>query len=148
MDINRSAPATAAAEVQINADPLGVFSVLSAINEWPTWNPDVKSVSVQGPVEPGTVFRWKSGPSSLTSTLRVVDPPHEIAWTGTTMGIKAIHVFRLASEDEGTLVRSEESWEGILPSILKAYSRKTLDKAINNVLTHLKAEAERRAANP
>jgi hypothetical protein len=64
------------------------------------------------------------------------------------MGIKAIHVFRVASEDEGTLVRSEESWEGILPSILKAYSRKTLDKAINNVLTHLKAEAERRAANP
>jgi len=32
------------------------------------------------------VFRWKAGPSSLTSTLQVVDPPREIAWIGTTIG--------------------------------------------------------------
>ncbi len=43
----------------------------------------------------------KAGPSTLTSTLQVVDPPHELAWTGTTMG---------------------------------------------SILSHLKAEAERRAA--
>jgi uncharacterized protein YndB with AHSA1/START domain len=148
MEINRSSPATATGEVQIDADPRAVFSVLSAINQWPSWNPDVKSVRVDGPVEPGTVFHWRSGPSSLTSTLQVVDPPHEIAWTGTTMGIKAIHVFRLVPTERGTLVRSEESWEGIIPSILKAYSRKVLDKAIRRVLSHLKAEAERRAASP
>ena len=86
MEINRDAPATAEGELQIAADPQTVFSVISAIDRWPSWNPDVKSVTLQGPVQPGTVFRWKSGPSSLTSTLQVVDPPREIAWTGTTMG--------------------------------------------------------------
>jgi hypothetical protein len=50
-----------------------------------SWNPNVKSVTLQGPVQQGTVFRWKSGPSTLTSTLQVLDPPNEIAWTGTTM---------------------------------------------------------------
>jgi uncharacterized protein YndB with AHSA1/START domain len=76
-------------ELQIAADPQTVFAVISTLDQWPSWNPDVKSVSVQGPVQPGTVFRRKAGPSSLTSTLQVVDPPREIAWTGTTMGIKA-----------------------------------------------------------
>jgi uncharacterized protein YndB with AHSA1/START domain len=146
MDIDRDAPATAEGELQINATPETVFAVISAIDEWPSWNPDVKSVTLWGPVQPGTIFRWKSGPSSLTSTLQVVDPPHEIGWTGTTMGIKAVHVFRFQANGGGTLVRSEESWEGLLAGLLRGYSRKTLDKGIRGVLSHLKVEAERRAA--
>jgi uncharacterized protein YndB with AHSA1/START domain len=141
MEINRNAPATAEGELRIDADPQTVFSVISAIDQWPSWNPDVRSVSLEGPVQPGTVFRWKAGPSSLTSTLQVVDPPREIAWTGTTMGIRAVQ-----ASDVGTLARSEESWEGLLPRLLKGYSRRTLDKGIQSVLEHLKTEAERRAA--
>ena len=146
MDIDRNAPATAEGELGIDADPSTVFSVIAAIDRWPSWNPDVRSVQLQGPVQPGTVFRWKAGPSTLTSTLQVVDPPGEIAWTGTTMGIKAVHVFRFQARDGGTLARSEESWEGLLASVLKGYSRRTLDKGIRSVLAHLKTEAERRAA--
>jgi uncharacterized protein YndB with AHSA1/START domain len=146
MEINRNAPATADGELRIDADPETVFEVISGIDQWPSWNPEVKSVSVEGPVQPGTVFRWKAGPSSLTSTLRVVDPPREIAWTGTTMGIRAVHVFRFQASDGGTMARSEESWAGLLPRLLKGYSRRTLDKGIRGVLAHLKTEAERRAA--
>jgi uncharacterized protein YndB with AHSA1/START domain len=146
MDINRAAPAIASGEARIDADPETVFSVISAIAAWPSWNPDVKSAELDGPVEPGTVFRWKAGPSSLTSTLQVVDPPHEIVWTGRTMGIKAIHVFRFEARDGGTLARSEESWEGLIASLLKRWSRRTLAKGLDDVLAHLKDESERRAA--
>jgi hypothetical protein len=146
MDINRAAPAIASGEAFIDADPNTVFSVISAIGAWPSWNPDVKSAELDGPVEPGTVFRWKAGPSPLSSTLQVVDPPHEIAWTGRTMGIKAIHVFRFEAHDDGTLARSEESWQGLLPSLLKRWSRRTLEKGIDDVLSHLKTESERRVA--
>ena len=146
MELNRNAPATTEGELRIAADPQRVFAEISAIDQWPSWNPDVKSVQLQGPVQPGTVFRWKTGPSSLTSTLQVVDPPREIAWTETTMGIKAVHVFRFQANDRGTLARSEESWEGLLPSLLNGYSRRTLDKGIRGVFAHLKTEAERRAA--
>ena len=55
-------------------------------------------------------------------------------------------MFRFQANDGGTLVRSEESWEGLLASLLKGYSRKTLDKGIRSVLARLKTEAERRAA--
>ena len=59
MEINRNAPATAEGELRIAADPQTVFAVISAIDQWPSWNPNVKSVALQGPVQPGTVFRWK-----------------------------------------------------------------------------------------
>jgi hypothetical protein len=57
MEINPSAPATAAGALQINADPQTMFSVLAAIDQWPSWNPDMRSVQLQGQVQPGTVFR-------------------------------------------------------------------------------------------
>ena len=68
-------------------------------------------INRNAPATATTEFRWKAGPSSLTSTLQVVDPPREIAWSGTTMGIKAVNVFRFQASDGGTLARSEESWE-------------------------------------
>ena len=49
MEINRNAPATAEGELQIDADPQTVFSVISAIYQWPSWNSNVKSVTLQGP---------------------------------------------------------------------------------------------------
>ncbi len=145
MDINRDAPAMAKGEIQIDADPQTVFAVISAVDRWPSWNPDVKSVKLEGPIEPGTVFRWKTGPGFITSTLQEVDPPREIGWTGSTMGIKAVHVFRFEPKDGGTFARSEESWEGFFARLLKGYSRRTLDEGIRDILERLKAEAERRA---
>jgi hypothetical protein len=146
LDIDRTAPAIASGETRIDADPETVFAVISAIDEWPSWNPDVKSAVLEGPVEQGTVFRWKVGPSSLTSTLEVVDPPNAIAWTGRTMGITAIHVFKFEARDGGTLASSEESWDGLIARLLKGWSRKTLEKGIEDFLSHLKAESERRTS--
>ena len=74
MEISRNAPATAEGELRIDADPQTVFTVISAIDQWPSWNPDVKSVSVEGL----SSRAWCSGEgraSSLTSVLQVVDPP-------------------------------------------------------------------------
>jgi hypothetical protein len=121
-----------------------VFAVTSAIDQGPSWNPDVRSVELSGPVRPGTVFRWKAGPGSLTSTLRVVDPPHEIAWTGTTMGIRAVHVFRFQATDGGSLARSEESWNGPLPACSRDSVATPWTRGIRSVLASLKTEAERR----
>jgi hypothetical protein len=146
MDINRNAPAIAAGEIQIEADPATVFAVISAIGDWASWNPDVRSVQLDGPVRPGTSFRWKAGSSSLTSVLQTVDAPREIAWTGKTLGIRAVHVFRFHARDGGTRAQSEESWEGLIPQLFKGFSRRTLDAGIRNVLSRLKIEAERRAA--
>lgn len=148
MDIDRSAPAIAEGEILIAAPPETVWEVIADVVAWPSWNPDVKSMKVEGPVAPGSTFRWKAGSSSLVSTLKVVDPPREIAWTGVTMGIHAVHVFRFEPSDGGTRARSAESFRGLIPAVFRGYSRKVLRRGIDRILALLKAEAERRAVVP
>jgi hypothetical protein len=139
------APVIGAREIVISADPETVWEVLAGIDRWPAWNPDVKWVSVEGEVVEGTQFRWKSGSGTLTSTLRRVEPPRLIAWTGRTFGIDAVHVWRFEAHDGGTLVRTEESFDGLVARFFRRPLRKTLDRALESGLRHLKVEAERRA---
>ena len=146
MDIDRDAPAIAEAETRIAAPPETVWAVIAAPQEWPTWSPDIASVELGGPLQSGTTFRWRSKRARLTSRLEVVDPPRELTWTGTTMGIRAVHTFVLEpAEDGGTAVRSAESWRGPLASLLRGSSRRTLASGLARWLELLKAEAERRA---
>ena len=120
--------------------------MLTAIDDWPSWNPDVRSASLEGGLSEGSRFRWKAGPGTITSTLQRIERPRLIAWTGRTFGIKAIHVHRLEPRGEGTVVSSEESWEGLPVRIFRGRMQKTLEEALGPGLDHLKAEAERRAS--
>jgi hypothetical protein len=147
VDVDRSAPAIGRSEIEIMASPESVWDVLTDIAAWPTWNPDVKAASLDGQLVEGARFRWKSGPGTITSTLRTVQPPELIAWTGTTFGIEAIHVHRLEPRGDATIVSSEESWNGLLVRLFRASMRRTLQKALDSGLQHLKTEAERRAAS-
>jgi len=147
MDINRNAPAIGAGEIQIAAPPEAVWGILSDIDGWPSWNAEVKSAHLEGPLAVGSRFRWKSGSASLSSNLQQVDPPKQIGWTGTTLSIKATHVFRLEPRDGGTFVQSEESFEGFVARLLKGFSRKTIDSAIRAFLAGLKREAEARTSS-
>jgi hypothetical protein len=142
--INEQAPVVGRSELEIAAPPETVWDVLTAIERWPSWNPDVKSMSMQGPVAEGSVFRWQAGPGTITSTIRRVEPPRLIAWTGKTLGIRAIHFYWLEPRDGKTLVRTEESYEGLVARLLRGMLQKTLDRALAEGLHHLKNEAEHR----
>ena len=119
--------------------------MLSDIERWPVWNKAVSSVSVHGPIRAGTTFDWKAGPGVIKSRLADVDQPRRIAWTGTTMGIRAVDVFRLEAAEGGTLVREDESWEGLVVRLFRGPLQRTLAGGIRTGLQALKAEAERRA---
>jgi hypothetical protein len=104
--------------------------VLTAIDRWPSWNPDVKSMSMEGPLAEGSVFRWKAGPGTITSTIQRVEPPRLIAWTGKTLGISAIHFYWLEPRAGRTLVRTEESYSGLVARLLRGSLQKTLVSAL------------------
>ncbi|HYT77685.1 MAG TPA: SRPBCC family protein [Actinomycetota bacterium] len=93
MEINRSAPAVGEHEIQVQADPDTVWQTLAGIADCPSWNPDVRSMTFDGPLAPGSGFRWRAG-TSLRSKLQVVDRPRELTWTGVTIGMRAVHIYR------------------------------------------------------
>lgn len=145
MDINWKAPVLSKGEIDVAADAETVWKVLSTIDHWPDWNPDIKSVSVEGSVAKGTGFRWKARSWKIVSVIQNVKRARLLAWTGRMMGIKAVHAWHLEPKGAGTLVLNEESWDGILAHLFRRSLQKALDKANVSGLTCLKAEAERRA---
>jgi hypothetical protein len=142
--INRAAPVIGTSETEVAAARELVWDVLTGIEHWPSWNPDVKSVSMHGGLSEGTVFRWKAGPGTVTSTLEHVEAPQRVAWSGKTFGLQAIHVYALEAHNGTTLVRTEESYDGLVARLFRGRLQKTLDGALDSGLRHLKAEAERR----
>lgn len=68
--------------------------------------------------------------------------PHLFGWTGTTIGTSAVHNWTFADRDGSTLVKVEESLEGMLPRLFKRYFQRTLDQGIQTSLEELKQRAE------
>ena len=62
LNINRSAPVTAAGEITEAANADVVWDVLAAIDRWPDWNPDIKAASLQGPLAGRIKVQLESGP--------------------------------------------------------------------------------------
>ena len=134
--------------IEISADAETVWKVLATIDHWPDWNPDIKSVSLEGSVAKGTKFQWKAGRWKIVSVIQNVKRARLLAWTGRMMGIKAVHTWHMEPRGAGTLVVNEESWQGPAARLFRRSLQKALDKANVSGLSHLKAEAERRPTKP
>ena len=146
MEVPRDAPVIASREAEIAAPPDVVWDTLADFERWPEWNPDVKSLELDGPVATGSVFRWKTGPSKITSTLEAVERPSELGWAGKTFGARAVHVWSFEPRGEGTLVRTTESFDGMLPRVMRKRMQAMLDETLEDGLSHLAAEAARRTS--
>jgi hypothetical protein len=145
MDIDRNAPVIAHEQMSIAADVQTVWDVLSDLEHWPSWNKGVRTMALHGPLSAGTTFHWKAGPGTIKSRLAEVEAPTRIAWTGQTLGIKAVDAFTFEAADGGTLVHQSESWDGLLARLFRSRMERTLHESLRDGLRSLKAEAERRA---
>ena len=141
------ASVTGRAETHINAAPETVWEVLTRLENWPSWNSDVKWMRFDGPLAPGTEFRWKAGPGTIVSRVDKVEAPRYVSWHGRTLTIDAYHEWWLEPRDGGTFVRTEEAFFGTLARLLRRPLKPTLDKSFADALERLKREAERQAGS-
>jgi uncharacterized protein YndB with AHSA1/START domain len=141
-DINREAPAVAERQVVVDAPPERVWFVLTEIDAWPQWQGSVSRAELEGPLEPGSTFRWKAGGLSIVSTLRVVEPPHSVAWEGRARGLYARHRWTLERTDGRTTVNTAESFEGPLVRLLRPLMRRALERGLEGGLAELKEAAQ------
>lgn len=146
MDVNSAAPVVGSAEAVIEAPVELVWAVLSDLEGWPKWNRSVTRIRLKGPLAVGTSFTWVGGGSKIVSRLEEIDKPSRIVWSGRTLGIRAVHVWRFRVVELGTLVQTEESFDGLVVKFLPGLMRRMLDKALREGIEALKAEAEARRA--
>lgn len=142
MDADRNAPAFAEHETYVEAPPATVWALMSDIDGWSSWQSDIGTAKLNGPLAPGSPFKWKSGGTGVSSKLQEVEPPRRLAWTGTAAGARAKHVWIIEPQGSGTLVRTQESFEGLVVVLLKGSMQRLLDSSLQAWLAALKQTAE------
>jgi uncharacterized protein YndB with AHSA1/START domain len=142
MEINHQAPLVSQKEMFIQASPEEIWRIHTAINDWPQWQPTIGMANLDGPLATGSIFQWKSGGLTITSTVQVVEPNRKVGWTGKALGTRASHIWIFKPHNGGTMLATEESMEGWLISILKLIMPKFLEESLDTWLQSLKSKAE------
>lgn len=142
MEINLKAPVIAQHQITINAASETIWQILTDINQWAAWNPNISEARLEEALKPGSTFRWKSGGTAIVSTLQEIEPQRRMSWTGQVIGTRAIHTWMLEPQGESVLLRTEESFEGWLVVLTKGMMQKMLDTSLQEWLERLKQRAE------
>lgn len=143
MNVDQTAPLYAKKDTIIFASIDKVWSLLTEINLWPRWQPDVTSAKLEGDLSAGVIFKWKAKGLNITSTIREVEPLKRIGWTGNSIGMSAIHFWSFEPQGNFTRVTTEESLNGWFPGLLKIFDPTFLNKSLSGSLQVLKTEAEK-----
>ena len=141
--VNHQAPVLAKYSITIKAPISSIWKILTAINNWPHWQSDVKKAHLKGNLAENTEFVWKAGGINFKSKIHTVKLNEEFGWTGTTLGASAIHNWKFSENNGKTLLTVEESLQGFFPSIFKKYFQKNLTEGIKKNLNELKIEVEK-----
>ncbi|MDD3787073.1 MAG: SRPBCC family protein [Petrimonas sp.] len=145
MKTNKNAPVYYSGKIIINSSAENVWKILSDIDNWPQWQKAIEYARLNGELTPGTTFDWKNGSSKIHSTLHTVKAPNYIGWTGKSMGINAVHSWKITSLGNGTTeVFVEESMEGLLTKLMKNYLNKIVKQALQKSLEELKIACEQK----
>ena len=126
--INNNAPVKCSKQITIDTNAGKVWSIITNIDNWASWQTDISKPKLNGELKPGTTFDWKTGGAAIHSTLHTVEPFKHFGWTGKTFGMYAVHNWTLKEDNYVTTVTVNESMEGFLARLLKKSFNKNLEK--------------------
>lgn len=143
MNIDTTAPLIGKKDIEINAPVHHVWAIQSDIKSWPKWQKDISSVNIEGKLTKGTVFKWKAMGMNITSVLQEVNENKTIGWSGKSIGMNAIHVWKFEKQGNKTIVTTEESLSGWLPMLIRLFNPDFLEQSLSKSLLNLKNQAEK-----
>jgi len=142
--IHTDAPVKTKKSIIINARPEKVWALMSQVNEWATWQSDIKNPKLESTFAAGNSFTWESGGLHIRSTLHRTIPSKKIGWSGPAFGSFAIHNWTFIRLPNGaTRVEVEESMEGWLVKLLAHKFQTGLETSLDKWMLALKVTAEK-----
>lgn len=113
----------------IAASPSTIFALYADMSNWPTWDPDVRAASLNGPFASGTSGKLKpsSGPESR---IMLSDVAPNRAFTIECRLPLCVMRFRheLTPSSDGTTARHAVSFQGLLAPVFSRLMAKTCAK--------------------
>ncbi|MFI5779484.1 SRPBCC family protein [Nocardia sp. NPDC051570] len=141
-EVNADAAIVVRLDTRIAAPIDRVWALHTAIDDWPAWHDDITAARLDGPLRPGAVFHWSTTGLDIESTVYAVSAPHRILWGGPAQGITGIHCWTFESDGNGTLVHTEESWDGDPVRENQEFLTKALTDSLHSWLEILRRTAE------
>lgn len=138
--INENAGIRDSHSIIINADIDKVWDILVDMENWPTWNPEVKKVILEGKVEEGAYFKWLQGRTNGKSQIQKVEKPSNISWTSQAKFVKRIYVWSLESDEGQTIATVSASFQGTF--VVLAENHQKVYNELLNWLELLKNKSE------
>jgi uncharacterized protein YndB with AHSA1/START domain len=145
MNINRQAPVVARQSVIVSPPVDAVWRLLTDIDRWPRWNPDIRRAELRGSPVQNAVFYWELGGWSISSRVHEVIPLRKFAWSGQAGDVVALHVWTFAPIADGVRVQAEESWEGASLTGVARHFQRAVNTSLGRWLAFLKDDVEDRA---
>lgn len=140
----------AEARIEIDASPEVVFEKLADHRTWMDWMPPsfTPAVRAEVPHYVGKRFGVKIAGLPVASTIQItsLERPRLIAWTGGMRGLlRGHHEFHIASDGKGgTVVRSVETWSGVLAPVLRPMLKPAAERIGSEQLAGLVAACRAR----
>ena len=141
-------------QIDIDASPERVWSVLTDFERHPDWNPFIREI--QGEVRKGAKLHVRLGPPdrkpmTFKPVVTSVEPARSFSWLGMLLAswvFKGEHKFRLELLDSGrTRFHHGEAFGGLLVPFLKKSLDTDTKRGFQLMNEALKTEAEKVAAS-
>jgi hypothetical protein len=140
--LDTNAPFLDTQSIWIQAPVQKVWETLTTLEQWPAWLTNVSLVKMNGLLQAGTTFDWKTNGMTIHSTLHTVTPLVAIGWTGKVWGMFAVHNWEFREVDGQTEVTVSESMDGFLLKVFRKTFNKMLSKDMHDSLQLLKKACE------
>lgn len=133
-------------EITIQADVKTVWSIFSDFENYPNWNPFIKSI--KGNIKVGEQFEAEIGTFKFKPTTKVFNHEKELTWLGRMIlpGIfDGRHSFQFKANENGTTTLiHKEDFTGILVPFVKKKLDTEIKQEFKNMNEKLKELAEKK----
>jgi hypothetical protein len=113
-------------ELFIAAPAERIFAALVRATEWPAFYGNAKDVVIEGGADGltlGTLFHWTTFGIRVHTTVEELVPDRRLAWSGRGLGSSAYHGWVIEPKEGGCLVITEETQQGLIPSLGRFFLR-------------------------
>lgn len=133
-------------EIDIQASPETVWSVLIQADEWETYYKGGTELQLientSGQLAENAVFTWKTMGLDFTSQVKEFEAPYRLSWESTRKNLKGYHAWLIIPNENGCKLITSEAQYGFMTFPQKVFVPNKLERLHDKWLSQIKIKSE------
>ena len=133
-------------EIEINASPEDVWTVLIQADEWEDYYEGASDLILQndsrGRLNENSVFTWKTMGLDFRSSIIEFEAPYRLSWESDRKNIRGYHAWLIIPKENGCTLVTSESQHGFMTFPQKVFVPNKLEGLHDTWLEQIKLKSE------